>query len=233
MGKTIAIMQPTYLPWVGYFDLMDQSDLFIFLDTVQFEKCSWQKRNNIKTSSGETWLTIPVKRNGLHQKLIEIEINRSSPFQKKHIKTIEYAYSKAPYYYQYMPALQEVLQKEHQYLIELTIEICLWIRAMLGIETEIIRSSNLKSSGSNVDLVIALCKEVGAQRYYSPRGAAEYIGENNTFLYNNIDLVYQNYLPVTYQQLHGNFIPYLSVIDLLMNEGEKSLSIIRAGCQKK
>src|SRR3990167_7839543 len=204
MGKTVAIMQPTYLPWAGYFDLMDQSDLFIFLDTVQFEKCSWQKRNKIKTSSGETWLTIPVKRSGLQQKLIEIEITRLSQFQKKHLRTLEYAYKKAPYYDQYMPALKEILQKGHQYLTELTIEICLWIRAMLGIETEIIRSSNLKSSGSNVDLVIALCKEVGAQRYYSPKGAATYIGENNAFLDNNIVLIYQNYRPVPYQQLHGD-----------------------------
>lgn len=229
MGKTIAIMQPTYLPWSGYFELMDRCDLFVFLDTVQFEKCSWHKRNKIKTASGETWLTIPVKRKGFQQKLLDTEIDHAHQFSKKHLKTIEYAYKKAPFYDQYMPTLSMILEKNHPSLTDLTIELCLWLKLELGITTDITYSSKLPCSGGKVDLVVSICREVGAERYYSPRGAAGYIEENNIFLDNNIILEYQDYQPVLYQQLHGNFIPYLSVIDLLMNEGEKSLSIIRAG----
>lgn len=222
-------MQPTYLPWLGYFELMDRSDLFIFLDTVQFEKCSWQKRNKIKTASGETWLTIPVKRQGLHLKLKEIEIDNATNFQKKHLKTIEYAYKKALHYDQYMPALEKILQKKYQYLTAFTVELCVWLKTMLGIKTEVMCSSDLTCLGSKVDLIVSLCKQVGAHRYYSPKGAACYIGEETTFSDRGIILEYQHYEPIAYQQLHGDFIPYLSVIDLLMNEGSNSLNIIRSG----
>ena len=215
MEKTVAIMQPTYLPWAGYFDLMDRSDVFIFLDTVQFEKCSWHKRNKIKTSSGETWLSVPIKRNGSKKKLMEIEINYADQFSKKHLKTIEYAYKKTPFYDRYMPTLQAILQQEYKFLADLTISLCAWLKSELGIKSELLRSSDLTCSGNKVDLLISLCRQVGAKYYYSPKGSSCYIEENNIFLENDIILQYQHYQPVPYRQLHGDFISYLSVLDFL------------------
>ena len=223
-------MQPTYLPWMGYFDLMDQSDVFVLLDSVQFDQRSWQQRNRIKTSSGGLLLTVPVFSKGKRdQRICEVQIDQTSNFVEKHIKTIEHYYAKAPFFSKYISELAAVLRKRHQYLAELNIELIEWFREAIGIKTELVRSSSLGIRGKKVELLVAICKVVGAERYLSPLGSKAYIEENNIFPQNDIKLEYQNFEHPTYRQLYGDFIPYLSVIDLLFNEGERSLEVIRGG----
>jgi len=163
------------------------------------------------------------------QRICEVQIDQTSNFAEKHIKTIEHNYSKAPFYEQYMDEFATILRKRHQYLAELTIELIDWLKGAAGIETELVRSSSLGVQGAKVELLVATCKSVGAERYLSPLGSKVYIDENNIFPQNNIELEYQNFEHPKYAQLHGDFIPYLSVIDLLFNEGEHSLEIIRSG----
>ena len=228
--KTVAIMQPTYLPWIGYFDMIDQSDCFVFLNSVQFNKRSWQQRNRIKGHDGVLWLTVPVLTKGRrHQRIYEVEIASTQHFREEHIKTITRCYSKAPFFEQYIDGLSAILCRSHRLLADLNIEFTHWFCEQLGIETKMIRSSSLDVEGEKVELLVNICGMLGADRYLSAAGSKEYIEENNLFVPNDIDLVYHAYRHPEYRQLHGSFVPYLSVLDLLFNEGRSSLSIIREG----
>ena len=228
--KTVAIMQPTYLPWIGYFDMIDQSACFVFLDSVRFNKRSWQQRNRVKGLNGILWLTVPVFTKGRRYQLIrEVVIDQTQNFQEKHIKTITHLYSRAPFFAQYIHELSAILRKSHRFLADLNIELICWLCARLGVETELTRSSSLNVEGKNVELLVNICKALNADRYLSAAGSGEYIEENNLFGPNSIDLAYHAYRHPEYRQLHDAFVPYLSVVDLLFNEGPSSLSIIREG----
>ena len=228
--QTAVILQPTYLPWLGYFDMMDQGDIFVLLDSVQYDKHSWQQRNKIKIPHGELLLTVPVSSKGLfNQKIRQVKIDANSDFQRKHLKTIEVNYKRARFFEKYFYSLKEILTKKHIYLADLTIELISWFKQILGIEAELISSSSFDIKGKKVESLIKICKKVGCQRYLSPKGSQEYIEKNNLFAENGIELIHHNYQDPIYTQLHSNFISRLSTLDLLFNEGENSLTIIRSG----
>ena len=231
MNKLIvAVMQPTFLPWIGYFDLIDQSDRFVFLDSVQFSKQSWQQRNRVKGPNGDQWLTVPVLTKGLpNQPVSEVKINQNTKFKEKTIKTVTQIYRKAPFFDSCIDELSHILLKSHVFLVDLNIELIRWICKQLEIKTEMIRSSSLTSEGKKVELLINICKELNATTYLSTPGAKVYIDENNLFAPNGIDLVYHAFEHPEYRQINGEFIPYMSIIDLLFNEGPASLSIMRSG----
>jgi len=223
-------MQPTYLPWMGYFDLIDQSDLFVFLDSVEFNDRSWQQRNRIKVPGDSLWLTVPVLTKGRrHQVISDVIIDKSRNFNDKHLRTIGQFYRKAPFHERCMEVLQGALQKDHDRLADLNTDLILFICRELGIKTEFVRSSTLGVEGRKTELLVDICKKLGARRYLSAAGSREYIEENDLFTVNGIGLAYHEYAHPEYRQLHGAFVPYLSVVDLLMNEGPDSLSIIRSG----
>lgn len=226
----IAIMQPTYLPWTGYFALMDQVDAFVFLDDVQFNHRSWQQRNRIKSPSGPMWLTVPVLTKGQrHQLIYEVEINPDEPWQRKHITTISKNYSKAAWISEYQSWLEEALRCPWTSLCELTISLANDLTRCLGIHTPFVNASDLKTTGSKVDKLINICRRLGADEYLSPTGSFEYIEADNRFPDAGIQLLYQHYEHPTYRQLHGGFLSHLSIVDLLLNEGSRSLEIIRSG----
>ncbi|MFH1894714.1 MAG: WbqC family protein [Patescibacteria group bacterium] len=221
-----VIMQPTYLPWLGYFDLMDQSDIFVFLDNVQFERQSWQQRNKIKSPKGELLLTIPVIRK-YPQEIREVQINNNLSWQTEHLKAVQYNYSKAKYFNEYADFFQKFYTEKKVKLIDFTIPIILWLKDVLGIDCNIIKSSELDARGKKVNLLIDICRKIGADEYLSPIGSKEYIDENNLFEEEDIKLEYQQFEHPTYPQLWGEFIPHLSVIDLLFNCGSDSIKYIR------
>jgi hypothetical protein len=228
--RTAVIMQPTYLPWLGYFDLMDQSDVFVFLDSVQLQKRSWQQRNRIKNSGGELMLTVPVCSKGKRdQKICEAQIDLSRDFQEKHLRAIQMYYAKAGFFQRYFDELAAILTKRQCYLAELTIEIICWLKDSIGIDTELMRSSSLNVQGKRTELLLNICKAVGADVYLSAAGSKAYIEENDLFKADGMELRYHQYKHPVYKQLYGDFIPHLSAIDLLLNEGDKSISIIRSG----
>ena len=228
-------MQPTYLPWLGYFDLIDKSDNFIILDNVIFSKQSWQQRNRIKTSSGSLWLTVPVITKGYaHQIVCDVNIIENPKWSIKQIKTIKQNYINTPFYDYYFEELSDILLNSNKYLAELNIELIKWLCLKIGININLIRSSQLKiNKAEKVENLINICNKIGTDHYLSPSGSKPYIDENNLFYESKIELSYQQYCHPEYRQLYGDFIPYMSVIDLLFNEGEKSLGIIRSGSSFK
>ena len=223
-------MQPTYLPWIGYFDLMDSSDIFVLLDSVQFDKRSWQQRNKIKSLNGELLLTVPVKtKSKFYQRIYEVEIDYEKYFPNKHIKSVYNAYSKSLFFNEYYFFYKSILNKKHVLLSDLNIYLIKWLKEEIGINTEIYRSSKINIYGKKTDLLISICKYFNEKDYLSPIGSEKYINENNIFYENGINLIYQNYDHPIYKQMFGHFISYLSVLDLLFNEGKRSLEIIRKG----
>jgi hypothetical protein len=228
--KKVAIMQPTYLPWVGYFALMDRVDVFVLFDSVQFARRSWQQRNQIKSVGVAKFLTVPIKKSGLRDQLIsETEINSDENALDKHVRIIEADYKAAPFFKKYGPGLFDILTARPSLLADLNIQLILFLKEALGIETEIIRSSTLKAAGTKADLLADICQQLEADQYISPPGSKEYMAASSAFLDRNIDVLYQDYQHPDYRQLHGDFVPYMSVIDLLFNEGPASRNIMING----
>lgn len=229
-------MQPTYIPWLGYFDLLDAVDKFIFLDDVQLEKRSWQIRNRIKTSHGELYLTVPIRMTKSRNQLMinEAIIDDEISWRKKHLKSIFLNYKKSTCFDEIFPFLERLIRNEISKLCDLNANIILAISNKIGINTKFMFSSNLKHVLNKKTLrLISICKEVGCNEYLSPQGAAAYIEINlpgRKFSENKIDLFYQNYEHPIYDQLYFKFLPFMSILDLLFNRGfAEALKIIRSG----
>ncbi|MBU3635539.1 WbqC family protein [Polynucleobacter sp. es-GGE-1] len=223
----IAIMQPTYLPWLGYFGLMKSVNKFVILDNVQFSKRSWQQRNRIKTRNGESWLTVPVKNSGIREQLIyEVEIDYSNKFPINHIKSIQQNYSKHKFYCEYKEELACIYNANYKYLIDLNMALINFFRKILFIDCEIIYSSTLGCEGRNADLLAKICKKLLATKYISPPGSKDYLSKSNSFELAGIPVEYFQYSHPQYSQLYEDFIPYLSTLDLIFNCGIDSANII-------
>jgi hypothetical protein len=226
-----VIMQPTYLPWIGYFDLIDQSQVFIFLDNVQFEKQSWQQRNRIRTQKGLEWLTVPIFIKGRSlQPIKDVEIVLSDKFPLRHLRKIEINYRQAPYFKKYYPEFREILLNHAPILHNLNIKLIEWLSYVMGINAKFVVSSAVSGQGKRSALSVDLCEKMGANHYLSTPGAREYlIADYQKFSDAAIKVWLHNYEHPEYRQLYSPFIPYASAIDLLFNEGERSLEIIRSG----
>ena len=228
-GRTIAIMQPTYLPWLGYFDLIDQSDCFVFLDSVQFSKRSWQQRNRLKGITGPVWCSVSVHSKGQREQPISaVEIDHGQGSLAKHVKIIRHSYEKAAFF-SHVPEISRILQSEPRFLADLNVELILAMCGHLEVEAEFIRSSSLSAPGAKSELLVNICTELGATRYLSAIGSKGYIEEKNPFPEKGIDLVYHDYEHPRYTQLHGSFESHLSALDLLLNEGPASGKVVESG----
>jgi len=225
-------MQPTYLPWMGYFDLMDQVDIFVILDNVQFVKQSWHQRNRIKTPKGLDWLTVPIVFRGRFGQLIkDVEI-READFWRKHLRAIQLNYARTTYFQDFLGSLLSTFEAEGPWnrLSDLNINLIVWLRDVLGIKTPLVIASNLGVEGKRSELVAAICRNLGADEYLSPSGAADYLLEEiKEFNNRNISVLFHNYEHPTYRQKFPPFLPFASAIDLIFNEGMKSIEIIRSG----
>jgi len=220
MKKTIAIMQPTYLPWLGFFDLIKKADVFVFYDSAQFSKQSWQQRNRIRDRSGEIMLTVPVITKGLlGQSILDVKIDHSQKFIKKHLLSIQMNYSKSKNFDLVFPKLEEIYLKKDNFLIDLNLKFIHLGLDFLEIKTKTVFSSTLKFSDDRVQALVDICESFKATHYYSPAGAKEYIDLDNQFVRNDIKVEYQNFAHPIYAQGNFNdFISHLSFIDYLFNE---------------
>jgi hypothetical protein len=234
--RKCAIMQPTYNPWLGYFDLMDSVDLFVYLDDVQLVKRSWQVRNRIKTKQGELFLTIPIKKTKKREeiKIKDAVINDEESWREKHLKSIELNYRKAPYFEEIFPIIKKLINSPYKYLADFNIKFIENVKNELGIRTLTLRSSELQDiSGKKDERLANICKALNCSVYISPQGSATYIEKfspGGALAKNGIEVYYHNYEHPSYRQLYGDFLPYMGIIDLLFNEGfDKSLQIIRSG----
>lgn len=217
----ISIHQPQYLPWLPYFLKIEESDVFIFLDTVDFQKNGLQNRNQIKTAQGAQWLTVPVRQQ-LGQKIQDVIIDSSIAWRHKHWQTIQQCYRKAPAFKAYEKDLEDLYSREWEGLSELSIELTMLMLRWLNIRTPILRSSQMKATGAASDLVLNLCLEAGATHYLSGTGGKNYL-KPESFEKAGIEIVYRSsVLPATYPQLfpQAGFINHLSALDIVLNCGE-------------
>lgn len=225
-----VILQPSYIPWRGYFHQIFKSDVFVFYDDVQYDKNGWRNRNQIKTSQGLQWLTIPVHTKGTVSEKIpinKIEISWDKSWNESHWKAIQFAYRKAPFFSKYEEFFSEIYGRHPKYLSEFTIETTIEISRILGIKhTKFLNSSNLESiSGERTDRLISILTTVGADHYISGPSAKDYI-EIDKFIHAGIELEYMKYDYPEYDQLYPPYFPNVSIIDLLFMNGEHSLENI-------
>jgi WbqC-like protein family len=232
MAQVVAITQPTFLSWAGWFDLADQVDLLIILDDVAFAKRSWQQRNRIRSPEGLSYLTVPVRSAGRGgQRIVDTEL-ASDDFVDKFIRTVSRNYGHASYFSRYFEVFCSVLTHAASAgrLAELNCGLIDWFAMQLGVSTPRVRSSDLAVEGKRGALLAKLCEHVGARRYISPGGAEEYLLEDRAeFDSRGIAVELQVYEHPVYRQCFQPFIPYASVLDLLFNEGEAAGAILRSG----
>lgn len=225
MGKIIGILQPSYLPWLGCFEQMHAADVFVFYDDVQFEKGSWRNRNRVKTPQGPTWLTVPVLKPGGDQSILDVRINPVVPWAKKHARTLQINYAKAPYTDRYLPELTDLLDRGWTDLCGLNLATSRWLADRFGIRTEFVRSSELGIPGRRTERLIRLIRELGGDVFYEGAAGRSYINPQE-FADQGIEVRFQDYRHPEYRQLHGAFISHLSAVDLLLNHGPSSLNIL-------
>ncbi len=220
-NKKAAIIQSSFIPWKGYFDIIHDVDIFVFLDDVQYTKQDWRNRNRIKTPDGTKWIIVPVI-GGIHQLIHETRIDYSRDWRKKHTNTIHANYAVSPFYESYKDKLFDIYGKKFETISELNIYAIKMISRLLGIEVKFVNSTDLRTEGIKDDKVIDICNQIGADVYLSGPAAKSYI-DVNKFKKAGISLVYKDYGGyLEYPQLWGEYDPYVSVIDLLFNCGENA-----------
>jgi hypothetical protein len=217
---------------MGWFDLVDQVDVFVVLDDAQFSKQSWQQRNRIRTARGLEYLSIPVKSAGRMGQAIDEVALSDQGFVESFAGRIRTAYEGAPYLSTVEPEFSSVLREcaKSELLIDVNMGIIAWLCSALELEKEVVRASALGVSGKRGERVAALCEAVDAYRYVSPLGAKEYLTHDyRHFEARSISVELQGYVHPEYRQLHQPFIPYASTLDLLMMQGSQSMTTIRSG----
>lgn len=203
------------------------SDVFVIYDDVQYDKQGWRNRNRIKTGNGVQWVTVPVNSKLRECPLVnEVTIDNRINWRKKHFHSIKQNYSKAPFYKEYINIVEEAYSREWQYLIDIDLYFIKKLANCLGMNNKkIVRSSSLDVRGERIERLVTLCKIFKADVFYEGAAGKNYI-DSKHFEEQGIRVEFQDYEHPVYNQLHGDFVPYLSVIDLLFNLGPESLSII-------
>lgn len=226
----VAIHQPNYLPWAGFFNKMAQSDIFVLLDDVQLSRGkSLTTRVRVKTPSGPGWLTVPVFGKGDLHNINDVEIDQTSTWQRKHIGTIETSYARAPHFSTYAGVLSRVYnEKTWTSLVDLNIRLISEVTGFLALKTSLVRSSELGVEGEGVRKLVGILKAVGGATYLSGtgRGSFRYMDES-VFEAEGVAVQYQSFVSPTYTQLWGEFVPDLSIIDVLFNCGDRTLDVVR------
>lgn len=226
-ARTLAVLQPGYLPWLGFFDQILRSDVFVLYDDVQFDKHGWRNRNRVKGRRGPQWLTVPIhhRRRG-QQRILDIEINNGTSWARKHIATIRHLYARAPFLSTYLPELADLLRGDWKRLVDLDVAVIQLMTRWLDIRRPVLRASELGVPGARNERLVALCRSVGATDYLSGDAARAYL-DVSLFEANGIRVHWQRYSHPVYPQLHGDFISHLSALDLLLNCGPESTAILR------
>ena len=223
---TLVALQPSYLPWLGYFDQLRKADVFVWYDDVQFDKNGWRNRNRLKSPNGVRWLTVPVLQSGrAEQPIHDVMIDNRQPWRHKHVSSIEQWYARAPFVLAMLPPLREILEQPWERLVDLDIAIVNWMAKELGIGTPRHRSSELGIGGDRNSRLVNMCRHFSATRYLSGDSARGYL-DVDLFKKSGIEVLWHGYRHPRYPQLHGEFVQLLSALDLLLNVGPDSLRVL-------
>jgi len=217
-----AIMQPTYLPWAGFFNLISEVDVFVILDDVQFEKNSWQSRNRILQNGKELMLSVPIASQSHEACIKDLMISSNSKWKKKHLQTIQQAYAKSPYKVDLMSLLEPVYNTKSNKLIDYSWSFIKRVVDWLEFDTRIVFSSDYDINKSKSSRLVELCNTLGISHYLSPKGSREYIESDGLIPNSNLLLSYQEYIPKAYQQINSRgFATSLSIVDVIACLGKK------------
>jgi hypothetical protein len=219
----VGIHQPNFLPWIGFFKKLYLSEIFVFLDDVEFSNRSYTKRTKIKIADSQRWLNIPINK-GL--KINEINMNNLINWKEQHFKTLKFNYGNTKYYSEILELLNDVYSKDHQKLMDFNIDLIKEICKYLDIKVDFLYSSDLKINSSKSDRILDICNKLNATEYISGVGAKNY-NEDLKFKTHNINLHYLEIKKIKYEQTGDTFIFGLSIIDLLFNLGKKSIDVIK------
>ncbi|MGJ0353796.1 WbqC family protein [Aliarcobacter cryaerophilus] len=226
--KKIAILQSNYIPWKGYFDLINMVDEFIFYDEVQYTKNDWRNRNKIKTQQGIQWLTIPVRQESLEQKIKDTKIS-DKKWNIKHWRTISQNYAKAKYFKDYKDIFEELyLTCDEEYLSQINYKFITTINQILEIKTKLRWSSEFELVDGQTEKLLGICKECNADIYLSGPAAKDYFNEELT-KQENIKVEWMDYSGYKeYEQLNPPFEHGVTILDLIFNEGDRAKEFMKS-----
>ena len=221
----VTIHQPQFLPWLGYLDKIDQADLFVVLDSVQFKKNEWQNRNRIRTAQGWQWLTVPVHYR-FPQKINEVTINNAVKWKNKHLQALISNYNRAPFFKEFLDIFQQVYSENWESLSELNILLINRLRTALGLDQRpAVKASDYDLREDPTDRLIDICKALKADTYLSGQDGVKYMNMER-FKQSGIRVVVQDFKHPAYPQIFEEFQSHMSVVDLLFNCGPGSLEKI-------
>lgn len=219
MTRVCAIMQPTWLPYLGYFHLIAASDSFVLLDDVQFARRSWQSRNRILGPAGEQMLTVPVRSHDRDSPISAIEIDDRQPWRAKQLTALRHAYARRPFFGEGMTFMEQQLERPGTSLAGLTGGLIIEASRRLGLTAEIRLASELGCTGARSEHLLAICRAVGAEAYLSTAGSADYMAEDGVFAAAGMPVRFQGFVEVAYDQGREPFTPFMAFIDAVMNLG--------------
>lgn len=220
----VTAHQSAYLPWCGLIDKIAQADKFCIFDVCPQESSGFENRNRILGPTGEQWLTVPVHRDR-HLPLSQVRVVKGDPWRRKHWRSIELAYYKAKFWNEYAPTFECFYTRDWDLLVDLTHEMLAWFLDRLGVAVPIVRASSIGCEGAKSALVLDMCKRLGATEYIFGALGKDY-ADVAAFKAAGIKVRFQEYKHPTYPQMRRGFVPNLSVLDLMMNCGPKSLEIL-------
>jgi hypothetical protein len=222
----IAIHQANYFPYPGFFHKINQADVFVIQDDIKFVN-KVTNRNKIISSSGHTWINVPIKKGHQSLPIMDVKINNEIPWKKINFKKVCAGYNKAKFFHLYKDFFENLYKKEWNNIFDLNFETIKQVFVWLNIKTKIVIESELDVSGQSTERLVKVCKKLGADTYISGIGGKKYLDEK-LFEKNKIILKYQNYNPIKYtQHMSKSFIPNLSIIDLLANAGSESGKLLK------
>lgn len=212
----VTIHQPDFLPWLGFFDRWSKSDLFIILDDVQFLRRGWHHRDRIKTATGAAWLTVPVQKKGkFFQTIREVRVDDQCEWQSGMLESIRCAYQKSHNFARLFPLLQKAMCSDFPLLMDLNVALLNVFAGLLNISTPVAYASTFNVQATKSERLVCLVQAVGGNAYLTGQGSKGYLDEN-IFRKAGIEVLWQNFLPPVYPQLHGAFATNLSALDPLM-----------------
>lgn len=223
------ITQSNYIPWKGYFDAINQADVFVIYDTVQYTKRDWRNRNKIKTPQGIQWLTIPVQVAGKFEQSIDETLVAEPDWTKQHWRTLIQNYSRARFFKQLEPTFEKLyLDCHEQKLSEVNFRFIKAVCELLNIKTKIQWSSEFEHTGDKSEKLIQICQSLGVTEYLTGPAAKSYLDES---LFNQaaIQVTWLDYSAYpAYNQLYDSFVHEVSIVDLLFNEGDQATQYMKS-----
>jgi hypothetical protein len=223
----VCVIQSSYIPWRGYFDLIASSDAFVFHDDIQYTKGDWRNRNRLKTMKGTEWITVPVSYKNVAQLICETPIDFSTPWQRTHLRVFGSCYRQASYFDVASKLLGGIEEVEYSTISQLNVYLIKRICEYLNISTPMTLSNDLNLEGKKTERLIDLLKKLNATTYLSGPSADAYL-DKEQFRRNNICLEYKSYDYEPYPQLWGKFIGEVTVLDLIANCGPKAGKYLRS-----